>query len=56
MHDIHYWIERIAQTNAILWSKTTLTTGSVGGAGVDPPPRKTDTFFLVSLALSVPIY
>ena len=24
-------------TNAILWSKTTLTTGSVGGVGVDPP-------------------
>ena len=25
-------------TNALLWSKITLTTGSVGGAGVDPPP------------------
>ena len=29
---------------------------SVGGAGVDPPSWKMDTFFLGSLALSVPIY
>ena len=33
MH-IHFWTERIAR---ILWSKTTLITGGVGGAGVDPP-------------------
>ena len=43
-------------TNALLWSKTPLTTGSVGGPGVDPPPRKMNKFFLRSLALSVPIY
>ena len=24
--------------NALLWSKTTLTTGGMGGAGLDPPP------------------
>ena len=34
-----------------LWSKTTLITGDVGGAVVDPPSLKTDTFFLGSLAL-----
>ena len=28
----------------------------MGGARVDPPPRKMETFFLMSLALSVPIY
>ena len=28
----------------------------MGGPGGDPPPRKIDTFFLGSLALSVPIY
>ena len=43
-------------TKRYLWSKTILTTGSVGGPGVDPPPRKMNTFFLRSLALSVPIY
>ena len=39
-----------------VWSKTTLITSSVGGSGVDPPPRKMNTFFLRSLTLSVPIY
>ena len=38
-----------------VWSKTTLITGDMGGAGVDPPSCKTGTFFLRSLALSVPI-
>ena len=33
---IQYWTERIAQT-VLLWSKTTLITGGVAGAGVDPP-------------------
>ena len=28
----------------------------VGGASVDPPPTKMDTFLLWPLALSVPIY
>ena len=36
-------------------SKTSLTTGCVGGTWVNPPPCKMDTFFLRSLALSVPI-
>ena len=49
-------LDRKDCTNALLWSKTTLTTGSVGGAGVDPPPWKMDSIFLGSLALSVPIY
>ena len=33
---LQYWTDRIAQ-NASLWSKNTLITGGVGGAGVDPP-------------------
>ena len=37
-------------------SKTTLIMSSVGGAGFFPPPRKMNTFFLRSLAFSVPIY
>ena len=48
--------EKKDSTKRYLWSKTILTTGSVGGPGVDPPPRKMNTFFLRSLALSVPIY
>ena len=43
-------------TKRYLWSKTIITTGSVGRPGVDPPPRKINSFFLRSLALSVPIY
>ena len=43
-------------TKRYLWSKTILTTGSIGGPGVDPPPRKINSFFLRSMALSVPIY
>ena len=47
----------MGKKNAIhIWSKTTLIESGVGGAGVDPPPTKMDTFFLRSLALSVPIY
>ena len=38
-----------------IWSKTTLITSGVGGAGVDSLPRKLGTFFLRSLTLSVPI-
>ena len=41
-----------------VWSKTTLITRGVGvaGPGVDPPTCKMDTFFLRSLAISIPIY
>ena len=42
--------------NRSVWSKTTLISGGVGGAGVDPPSWKTDTFFLRSMALSLSIY
>ena len=37
-----------------IWSKTTLITSNTGRAGVNPAPRKIDTFILRSLALSVP--
>ena len=44
-------------TNRSVWSKTTLITGGVGGAGADTPTCKTSTPLLRSLALSsVPIY
>ena len=33
------------RTKRHIWSKTTLITSGVGGAGVDPPPRKMSTFF-----------
>ena len=39
-----------------VWNKTTLITSSVDGTGVNPPSCKMSTFFLRSLALSVPIY
>ena len=39
-----------------VWCKTTLITGGVGGVGADPPTFKIRTFFLISLALSVPIF
>ena len=41
---------------AVLWSKTTIFTSSVGGTRMNPPYCKMSTFFLRSLALSVPIY
>ena len=43
-------------TNTLLWSKTTQTTGGVGGAGVDPPTWKMTSIFLVSFAFCMPIY
>ena len=33
-------LDRKDSTNALLWSKTILNTGSVGGPGVDPPLEK----------------
>ena len=30
-------------TKRYLWSKTILNTGSMGGPGIDPSPRKIDT-------------
>ena len=32
--------EKKDSTKRYLWSKTILATSSVGGPGVDPPPRK----------------
>ena len=40
---------------ALFWSKTTLNTGCVHGIWVDPTSCKMGSFFLRSLALSVPI-
>ena len=53
--DLQLGNKRIWQT-AVLRSKTTPTSGSVDGPGVDPPPQKINTFFLRSLARSMPIY
>ena len=52
---IHLRAEWIAQT-AFYGVKLLLTIGDVGGARVDPPPRKMDTFFLWSLTLSMSIH
>ena len=38
-----------------VWSKITLIIAGVGGAEVDPPTCKPDTFFLRTSALIVPI-
>ena len=44
--------EKKDSTKRYLWSKTILTTGSVGGPGVDPPPiEKLIHFFLGPLLL-----
>ena len=43
-------------STASVWSKTTLIIGGVGGAGIDSPSWKTFKFFLMPLALSVPIF
>ena len=40
--------------NAILWSKTTQTTGGVDRIWEDPPTCKMGTFFLMSLTLTEP--
>ena len=53
---IYSWGIEGINTPQSVQSKTTLIMSSVGGAAVDPPPRKMNTFFLRSLALSVPIY
>ena len=39
-------------TKRNLWSKTTLNTGGMGGARVDPPTCKMGTFFLMSQTLT----
>ena len=41
-------------TPALLWSKTTQTTGSVGGTWEDPTTCKMGTFFLMFLTLTEP--
>ena len=41
-------------TKRNLWSKTTLNIGGMGGARVDPPICKMETFFLMSLTLTEP--
>ena len=38
-----------------VWSKITLITGHVGGAGACPPTCKMEKFFHISLALTMPM-
>ena len=38
-----------------VWSKTTLNTGGVGGAGAGPPTYKIRRFFLIPLELTIRI-
>ena len=42
--------------SASVWIKTTLILSCVGGAWADPPTSKKGKFFLMLLALSVPIF
>ena len=45
------WKKSVFVRSALyVWSKTTLTTGSVGGSEKDPTTCKTGIFFLMSLA------
>ena len=50
---IQLWTERIAPP-ALLWSKTTQTTGGVDRTWEDPPTCKMGTFFLMPLTLTEP--
>ena len=55
---IFWWFTLSGQVSSpasSVWSKTTLNTGGVGGAGAGPPTCKTRTFFLIPLALTMPI-
>ena len=52
MPKIYSWGKKDS-TKRYLWSKIILTTSSVGASGIDPPPRKMNTFFLRSLTLSI---
>ena len=54
---IHTVGEKRIEQNIIYGVKLPLLQAVCAGqGGVDPPPRKMNTFFLGSLALSVPIY
>ena len=56
LYSIYSWGIKGFNTPKSDWSKTTLITSSVHGAGVNPLFCKMGTFFLRSLALSLPIY
>ena len=47
-------VDRKDCTPALLWSKTTQTTGGVDGTWEDPPTCKMGTFFLMSFTLTEP--
>ena len=48
------WKKSVFVQSAILWRKTTLISGVVGGAGADPQTCKMGTYFLMSLTLTDP--
>ena len=52
---IHY-LDKYLYLSLLLWSKTTLIASCVGGKGANPPTQKMRKNFLMSLALSMPIY
>ena len=45
-------VDRKDCTPTLLWSKTTRTTGGVGGTWEDPPTCEMGTFLLMSLTLT----
>ena len=50
------WKKSVFVQSAILWRKTTLISGVVGGAGADPQTCKMRTSFFMSLALYMSIF
>ena len=52
---IHY-PDKYLYLSPLLWSKTTLIANCVEEKGASPPPYKMRKIFLMSLALSVPIF
>ena len=53
---LHAVVDRKDCTPALLWSKTTQTTGGVDGTWEDSPTCKMGTFFLMPLTLTEPSF
>ena len=48
--------EKCLHTFCSIWRKPILITGSMGGAGKDPPSSKMGAFFLMTLTLTEPSF
>ena len=56
IHYIPTVVEICLHTKSPVWSKTSLNTGGMGKASVNPPTCKMGTFFLIPLTLTEPIF